>query len=1465
MLFFFMALVTGGLLSIGKTAQAQVTASFSADNTAGCGQLSAQFTDESTGNPSSWQWDFGNGNTSTLQNPNAAFTKPGDYTVKLTVSNGVSVSTAEQTIHVYAPPTVSFSLDPATGCYPLSVQFTDNSTGGSGTITSRTWDFGDGTPFSEDQNPTHVYDSAGTFVVKLSVTNSAGCTSSSSNQKVVTNHGVTVDFTADKPFSCAAPQAVQLTATTSSNQAIQYAWDFGDGGTASGKTATHTYNQKGTYSVSLTASVGNGGCRDTVVKKNYINVGNNTSDFTVPQGCANVPLSFKNTSVPLPASAVWTFSDGTTVNGIDAKHQFGAAGTYTVTLTNHYGGCSQTITKSITTYPSPKADFQSDKQIYCGKPAAVVFENLSQGADSWKWRFGDLDSTAEQAPTHNYKAAGNYNVTLYATNANGCVDSVTKAAYIHVDAPDIHFGASPGFGCVGLTSAFTIPAASKGEITSYQWDFGDGGTSTAADPTHQFNTAGAFTVGLQVVTDQGCNFTFSRKDYIHTGAKPVVDFSAIPLEACLGTAVQFTNLSKPEGSIWVWNFPDDGNTADSIENPKHQFSHLGPQDVMLTVSNNGCKNSLTKPGYITVKPPSAGFHASVPTCTDPYTIHFTDQSSSGVNSWVWDFGDGSTSTEQNPSHTYTTTGAKKVILRVSNGDCQDTALQWVRIVDEKPALTVPAGAVCHGAKVTLSAANIAFPAFVSSLTYSSGDGNTFVTKPVKDSVPPAEFRYGTNGTYTPSLTLKDVNGCSHTVTGDPVTVQGPTAAFNTSTGEICQGSQVTFTDQSKLDPTTAPLRQWVWDFGDTHLDTTTTGSVIHTYLENGTFTTQLKVTDANGCTDNASLTTTSEVNVLPSKASFSSPDTMICPGAIVHWDNTSEGGTGAGFLWKFGDGTTSTLADPPAKTYSRDSTYTVSLIMTTPKGCMDSVTKTNYILVGSPHAIMNDSLDVKICSILKDTAISLSKNYSSILWDFGDGGTAINDTVYHIYNIPGTYTQKLKVNGFSAGCMDSASRKITITGPVGDALIDDTAGCQPHQVHFSARNVTTAVKYQWDFGNGAYSPPATTDKATYTYDHAGVFHPKLLLTDAKKCTVIIPINDTLTVVVDSIGLQATHSWPEVCDSGKIQFGARGMVFSEAQLGEPATYLWDFGDPATVQDVSGKPKPVYRYANPGTYYPSLTIHTKFGCAQTILDTVTVPDSVALQVTATADPTAICQGSTIQLQANGNIAESYNWSPATGLSATDQAHVTAAPSASTTYVVTASTKNKCQTDTARVNVVVHSIPKVDAGPDQTVATGSVVQLQATGSTDVVGWKWTPTDYLSCTHCEAPTSTPRQPITYQVTGTNGFGCSDSASVKINLVCDEGKVFIPNTFTPNEDGTNDLFYPRGRGVKTILYFRVFDRFGQLIYERTNFQLNDKKGGWDGTFKGHRLDPAVFVYSTEMVCDNNKIFKLSGNVTLLR
>jgi gliding motility-associated-like protein len=184
---------------------------------------------------------------------------------------------------------------------------------------------------------------------------------------------------------------------------------------------------------------------------------------------------------------------------------------------------------------------------------------------------------------------------------------------------------------------------------------------------------------------------------------------------------------------------------------------------------------------------------------------------------------------------------------------------------------------------------------------------------------------------------------------------------------------------------------------------------------------------------------------------------------------------------------------------------------------------------------------------------------------------------------------------------------------------------------------------------------------------------------------------------------------------------------------------------------------------------------------------------------------------------------------------------------------------------VNILVHPKPDVSAGDDQTVATGSVVQLQATGGTGVVQWDWAPPDYLSCTHCADPASTPRKSMIYSVTGTDGFGCADTADVKITLVCSHGNVFIPNTFSPNDDGVNDIFYPRGRGVRNIIYLRVFNRWGQLVFEHANFSLNDKPSGWNGTFKGTRLPPGVYIYQASMVCDDEKIFELKGNITLLR
>jgi gliding motility-associated-like protein len=253
---------------------------------------------------------------------------------------------------------------------------------------------------------------------------------------------------------------------------------------------------------------------------------------------------------------------------------------------------------------------------------------------------------------------------------------------------------------------------------------------------------------------------------------------------------------------------------------------------------------------------------------------------------------------------------------------------------------------------------------------------------------------------------------------------------------------------------------------------------------------------------------------------------------------------------------------------------------------------------------------------------------------------------------------------------------------------------------------------------------------------------------------------------------------------------------------------------------------------------------------------------MNITTSGD-TAICQGTSVTLQASGG--ERYVWTPAPSLNDPEQPAPVATPDSSTTYQVIGYSKGDCQTDTAQVHVTVHNKPEVNAGEDQTVPTGSVIQLQATGSPDVVQWNWTPQDYLSCTHCADPVSTPRSPVTYTVEGTNGFGCSTEDDMKITLVCAEGAVYIPNTFTPNGDGVNDVFYPRGKGVQQVLYLHIYNRWGQLVFSRTHFQLNDKSAGWNGTFRGEKLLPDVFMYSASMVCDDNKVFEVKGSITLLR
>lgn len=1440
-----------GCISLFRAkAQSPLKADFSADTASGCSPVIVSFTDQSTGDPVSWNWDFGNGNKSTLQNPQTVYYKPGTYTVTLLIKdkdNNEQKVTRKSFITVADTPHVDYLAGPAvSGCYPLQVNFKDGSSPGSGSINSWLWDFGDGT-ISHQPNPSHVFTETGQFNITLSVTNSKGCSSTITDPAaIITNEAVKADFSADQSFSCTTPMQVRFKATAAHPDHLTYQWDFGDGTTGSGANPVHTFSKKGVYTVRLTASSVDG-CTDTVIKKNYIHAGVYKTAFALPQGCAGAPVVFKNTSSPTPDSSLWDFGDGARIRKINATHTFEGPGTYVIKLINFYGSCKDTLTRSLTTYPSPKADFKANQELFCGLPVSVSFQDMSQSGASWSWNFGDGSFSSKKDPVHVYKKEGNFDVKLSLTNKEGCTDSIIKKDYIRISAPAVDFKAPVNSGCVGMKVHFENSVKSLEPIKSYHWNFGDDGTSTEANPTHTYHNEGTYTVKLKVVTASGCSDSLVKKAYIHVGEIPVVDFSATPQDACLETPVQFTNHSQPAGTSWRWEFPNDGHSTETGENPLHHFHNLGEQDVILTVNNNGCEQTATKENLINVQPPKAAFSA-VHSCINRQEVTFSDKST-GAKNWHWDFGDGSTADIQNPSpHHYDHTGKYKVTLTVTNGVCTSRYNKMIYVIDEHPELKVDPDPVCHGSSIVLSATHLSDTSLIRSYTWLMGDGRT-----LNSNKPEIKTVYKQNGRYGAQLITTDLNGCKDTTAIDSITVRGPHAHFTLPVPTSCPGTQIDFTDKSSA--AGSPIQSWVWDYGDGKRDTSDIGSVSHTYREGGQYNVRLTVTDENGCSNTRSRT--QAVNIYFAKAAFATPDTLICPGAPIRWENKSSG-NGMNYLWKFGDGTTS-RDKTPDKTYQEEGTFTVSLQIQTQNGCIDSVQKEKYIHAAEPHAKLHYTDNNASCPPFIVSAVNQSIHYQKVSWDFGDGATATGkDTVKHVYNIPGNYRLRMLIYGYS-GCMDSVIKNVYVAGPYGQATVTDSAGCSPHKVRFSANAVNTE-SYRWDFGDGVLSDASADHDISHLYKGAGIFRPKLILTDSRNCTVAIPIRESVTI--DGIAAQPVYSIPDICDSGYIKFKTDGQIFSLDSLGQSADYLWDFDDPGSGKNTSTGPRPDHHYTDAGNYRPTLQIKTAYGCMARDTFELNVPVPRTLHITHSPD-TAICAGETVPLYASGGYR--YSWSPSASLDHPDKFNPVARPDKTTSYQLIAHDKNNCLADTSRILITVHDKPVVQLMPDTVIATGSSLRLQAASHSDITNWSWMPADYLSCTHCANPVSTPRRPITYRVVATNNFGCISTDDVKISLFCEKGNVFLPNTFTPNGDGMNDVFYPRGKGVKEVVYFRIYNRWGQLIYERTHFQINDRSAGWSGAFKGKPLPPGVFIYSSDMVCDDGKVFQVNGNITLIR
>jgi len=299
------------------------------------------------------------------------------------------------------------------------------------------------------------------------------------------------------------------------------------------------------------------------------------------------------------------------------------------------------------------------------------------GAEVW---LGAAGTSTRASPSHTYAAPGTYTVALTETGPGGS-STRTRTDYVVVDeAPPVaEFEGSPTGGLVPLTVDFTNQ--STGVITSHAWDFGDGGTSSAASPSHTYTAAGTYSVAL-TETGPGGSDTRTRTDYVVVDElPPVAGFVGSPTSGLTPLTVGFTDQSTGVITSHTWDFGDGGTS--SAASPSHTYTTAGTYTVSLTVTGPGGSDSMTRTDYVSLTDPLilADFSATPVRGRTPLVVTFTDLSSGDVTNWSWDFGDGTTSSAQNPSHVYREGGLYTVTLTVMGpeGADQEIKTNYLRV------------------------------------------------------------------------------------------------------------------------------------------------------------------------------------------------------------------------------------------------------------------------------------------------------------------------------------------------------------------------------------------------------------------------------------------------------------------------------------------------------------------------------------------------------------------------------------------------------------------------------------------------------------------------------------------------------------------------------------------------------------------------------------------------------------------
>ena len=564
------------------------------------------------------------------------------------------------------------------------------------------------------------------------------------------------------------------------------------------------------------------------------------------------------------------------------------------------------------------------------------------------------------------------------------------------------------------------------------------------------------------------------------------------------------------------------------------------------------------------------------------------------------------------------------------------------------------------------------------------------------------------------------------------------------------------------------------------------------------------------------------------------PQPVSCDGFSVSFVNGNNSSQNKTYYWDFGDtasgaSNTSTL-QTPTHIYSDTGTFVYKLVINEGQACADSATQIRKVYPGFFPGFITTGSCAKTPIHFTDTTKTKYGYVSAWHWFFADPSTAgdtsnLQNPVY-TYPVTGNYPVQLQVSN-SKGCIKTITDTVAIIDKPIFKVTDDTLICSIDTLQLMATGIGSIIwSPTYNINNTSSFTPLVSPKVTTIYSAT--------LTESPGCfaTKMVTVN-----VVNQVTLNAGND-STVCqtDSTRINTQSDGLHF----LWTPATYL---NNNMIENPLAAPPSTT-------TFHVVASIGKCNSSDDVTFRVVPYPKANA------GNDTTICYPSSAQLHASGGVG--YLWSPAIFLNNANIADPVATPQTSIRYTVAVTDVLGCPKPAFDSILIIVEKIVADAGPrDTSVVVNQPLQLNGTGA-EV--FKWTPPTGLSDPDIANPVASLSNDQQYVLKVTSAEGCSATDTINITVYKVAPGLYVPNAFTPNGDGHNDIFRPIPIGMKYIKYFKVFNRDGQLI-----FSTSAQNFGWDGTYKGKPQDADVYVWIAEGVDYQNKTIFKKGTVTLIR